>query len=77
MLEKLNELFINLTGRTDIELTPDTKIDESFGMSSFGIIQLICALEDEFDIEISNSEIKNFKKVSDIIDFLNKKINQK
>lgn len=74
MLEKLNDMFRSFTGRDDIVLTMDTEITASLGMSSFGIVQLICALEDEFDIEISNSEIKNFKKVSDIVDFLNKKV---
>ena len=38
-----------------------TKIDKELGISSLGMVQIICALEDEFDIEIPNSAIKKLK----------------
>lgn len=73
MLEKLQDIFQDITGRTDIILTPKTKLNnKDYNFSSFAIIQLICAIEDEFDIDIPNSEIKKFKTVNDIIKFLEK-----
>lgn len=72
MLEKLQELFSDITGKT-IELTPSTKLkNKEFAISSYSLIQLICAIEDEFDIEIPNSQIKKFKTVKDVIDFIEK-----
>lgn len=73
MLERLQKIFNETTGRTDIVITPKTKLNnKEYNFSSFAIIQLICAIEDEFDIEIPNAKIKKFRTVSDIIKFLEK-----
>lgn len=70
MLERLQEIFNDVVGRTDIILTMKTSIDERAGFSSFTKIQLICAIEDEFDIEIPNTEMKKFKTVKNIVNYL-------
>ena len=76
MLERLQKIFNETTGRTDIVITPKTKLNnKEYNFSSFAIIQLICAIEDEFDIDIPNAEIKKFKTVNDIIKFLEKNAN--
>ena len=72
MLEKLENIFREITGVSDIELTEKTKINKISNISSLAVIQLICAIEDEFDIEIPNSQIKKFKTVKDIISFIEK-----
>jgi acyl carrier protein len=40
------------------------------------MIQLVCAIEDEFDIEIPNSAIKKFKTVKNVINFIEKNIDK-
>ena len=72
MLEKLQKIFREITGATDIELTEKTKIKKIANVSSLTMVQLICALEDEFDIEIPNSQIKKFKTIKDVIAFIEK-----
>ena len=72
MLEKLQELFNDITGK-EVVITPNTKLkNKEFAISSYSLIQLICAIEDEFDIEIPNSQIKKFKTVKDVISFIEK-----
>ena len=76
MLERLQNIFVELTGRTDIVITEKTKLNnKEYNFSSFALIQLICAVEDEFDIEIPNSAIRKFKTVKDIINFIEKSSN--
>ena len=73
MLDRLQKIFNHLTGREDIVITPKTKLNnKEYNFSSFALIQLICAIEDEFDIEIPNSEIRKFKTVKDVISFIEK-----
>ena len=73
MLERLQSVFNDITGRTDVIITPKTKLNtKEYNFSSFALIQLICAIEDEFDIEIPNSEIRKFKTVKDVISFIEK-----
>ena len=76
MLERIQDIFVRVTGITDFEITPKTKLDKrNIDISSFTLIQLYCELEEEFDIEIPNSAIKKMKTVKDIIDYLNKYAN--
>ena len=72
MLERLQTLFVELTGRDDVVITPKTKINKDFGLSSLSMVELICNIEDEFDVEIPNSQIKKFKTVKDVMDFIEK-----
>ncbi len=73
MLDRLQIILNKITGRTDIIITKKTKLNnKEYNFSSFAIIQLICAIEDEFDIDIPNAEIKKFKTVNDILKFLEK-----
>ena len=72
MIKRIEKVFTEVTGRTDIKFTEKTKIDKNLGISSLGIVQIICGLEDEFDVEIPNSAIKKFKTIKDVIAFLEK-----
>lgn len=71
MLTELQKLFNDVVGREDIELTLKTKLKE-LPLSSLGLVQLICAMEDEYDIEISNADMKKFKTVKDVVEYLDK-----
>ncbi len=70
MLETLKEIYYEVAGNDDIEITPKTKISDGLGLSSFGKVQLICAVEERFDIEIPNKVLASFKTVNDIIKYL-------
>ena len=72
MIKRIEKVFAEVTGKTDISFTEKTKIDKNLGISSLGIVQIICGLEDEFDVEIPNSAIKKFKTIKDVIAFLEK-----
>lgn len=72
MIQKLQEITNELTGRDDIVLTPNMKLEKHIGLNSLTLVGLICAIEDEFDIEISNSALKSFKTVKNVIDYIEK-----
>ena len=70
MLEKLANIISNYTGKKDICLTEDTVLITDLGLTSFDLIQLVVAVEDEFNIEISDRAIKNFKTAGDVIRYI-------
>lgn len=70
MLDKLTNIISNYTGKKDIRLTEDTVLTTDLGLTSFDLIQLVVAVEDEFDIEISDRAIKNFKTAGDVIAYI-------
>ena len=75
MLTELQKLFNEVVGREDIELTLKTKLKD-LPLSSLGLVKLICAIEDEYDIEISNADMKKFKTVKDVVEYLEKVVNK-
>ena len=74
MINRIEKVFHEVTGNTDIKLTEKTKIDKNLGISSLGVVQIICGLEDEFDIEIPNSVIKKLKTVGDVVKYLEENV---
>lgn len=70
MISKIEEIIQNYKGTNDLTITDETNIREDLGMSSFDLIQLACAIEDEFDMEIPDRAIKDFKTVGDVIAFI-------
>lgn len=70
MLEKLTDIIQEYKADKSIVVTVDTVIKEDLDLSSFDLIQLACAVEDEFDIEIPDRAIKDFKTIADVISFI-------
>lgn len=73
MLEQLQKIYNEITGTEDLVLSPKMKLTD-LRLSSLGLIQLICAIEDEYDIEVLNSDMKSFKTVKNVVEYLEKKI---
>ncbi len=72
MIKRIEKVFSEVTGRENLEFTEKTRLDKNFEFTSLSFIQLICGLEDEFDIDIPNSTVKKIKTVGDIVKFLEK-----
>lgn len=70
MVNRIEKIFSEVTGVTELNFTEKTRLDKGLNVSSLTMIQLVCAIEDEFDIEIPNSAIKKFKTVKDVIKFI-------
>lgn len=73
MEERLNKIFAELTGKTNTNFSPKTKLNK-LGLSSLSLVEMVCAIEDEFDVEIPNSQILKFKTIGDVIKYLEKNI---
>ena len=67
MLEKIAEI---LSKYTKEEITAESTLVNDLGLSSFDIVSIVTAFEDEFDIEISDRDIRKLVSVSDISDYI-------
>lgn len=70
MLEKLRQILVDQTGDDHISINKDTVLISDLGLSSFDLVNLACAVEDEFDIEIPDRAIRQLKTVGDVVDFI-------
>ncbi len=55
------------------KLSPETTF-EDIDADSLDIVELVMALEEEFDMEISDQEIENIKSVGDVIKYIESKV---
>ena len=69
MFEELKKILLQVLGKQDIDVSDNTKIDD-LGLDSLGKIEVVCAIEDKYDIEIPNSKLRSFKTVKNMVDFL-------
>jgi acyl carrier protein len=51
--------------KDDIKLT--THIYDDLGLDSLDAVEIICAIEEEFDIEISDSEADGLKTIEELV----------
>ncbi len=54
-------------------LTIETTFEE-IDADSLDIVELVMALEEEFDLEISDQEIENIKTIGDIVSYIELKL---
>ncbi|HED23604.1 MAG TPA: acyl carrier protein [Firmicutes bacterium] len=55
------------------KLSIDTTF-EDIDADSLDIVELVMALEEEFDLEISDQEIENIKTVGDVVKYIESKV---
>ncbi|MGN0486725.1 MAG: acyl carrier protein [Acutalibacteraceae bacterium] len=70
MLEKLIailEEYVDLKGE---KITEDTDLKNELDINSIELAELICAVEDEFDIEIPNKDVYDMNTLGDVIRFI-------
>ena len=72
MIEKLIQIIREHTGDNSAIISKDTVLIADLGLNSLDLVNLACIVEDEFDIEIPDRAIKDFKTVGDVISFIEK-----
>ena len=69
MYEKLVSYAVKQLELTPEDITPDSTF-ESLGIDSLDIVELIMALEEEFDIEIPDAEAEKVTTVNDVVEYI-------
>ena len=55
------------------DITETSNIQDDLGADSLDVVDLVMALEDEFDVEIPEDQVENIKTVGDIVKFIEDK----
>ena len=73
MLEKLAELIreqLNYDG----EVKAESNFKDDLGADSLDIVELIMALEEEFDTEIPDADAEKIVTVGDVVDYIKENV---
>ena len=70
MFERIAHIIAEQLGTIDQEdITIESSLD-GFDMDSIDAVEIIMAIEDDFDIEIPDAEAEKFQTITDIMDYL-------
>jgi acyl carrier protein len=75
MLDKLKELITNYVEVDESEITEASRFSEDLGFNSYDFMCMLGDLEDEFDVEIEESEAFKLKTVSELAGYLEGLVN--
>lgn len=70
MLDRLTKLIRENTGDDSIVINEDTVLIADLGLSSLDLINIAYLVEEEFDLEIPDRAIQDFKTVGDVMMFI-------
>ena len=70
MLESLTKIIREHTGDENMVINEDMDLLADLGLNSLELVSLACEVEDEFDIEIPDRDIKDFRTVKDVLLFI-------
>lgn len=70
MFKKIKSIIVEQLSVVDpADVTPDTSFD-SMDIDSIDAVEIIMAIEDEFEIEIPDDVAETFSSIADIINYL-------
>ena len=72
MLEELRKIFETYTKKKLPELSRDSILAADLGLSSFELFDVVCEVENHFDIEIPDRVLTTLVTVGDLVDYLEK-----
>ena len=70
ILEKLKGIITEHMGVDESDISENTNFRENINCDDIDIIEIILAVEDEFDIDIPDEDIVNITTVGELADFV-------
>lgn len=70
VFEKVKQIIADKLSLEEDEITMEASFIDDLGADSLDIVELIMALEDEFDMEIPDEEVENISTVADVVEYI-------
>lgn len=68
---KVKSIIADQLGVGEDEIKAESSFIEDLGADSLDIVELVMAMEEEFEVEIPDEEAENIKTVGDAINYIN------
>ena len=74
VFEKVKAIIINQLGVADTAVTMEASFIDDLGADSLDIVELVMALEEEFDIEIPDADAEKVVTVGDVVEYIKENV---
>jgi acyl carrier protein len=68
--QKVKNIIADQLGVGEEEIKPTAAFIEDLGADSLDIVELVMAMEEEFEVEIPDEEAENIKTVQDAVNYV-------
>jgi acyl carrier protein len=70
IFEKVKKIIVEQLGVEESDVKLESSFIDDLGADSLDIVELIMALEEEFDLEIPDSEAEKLTSVNDAVEYI-------
>ncbi len=70
IFNKVKEIIVEQLGVAETAVVADASFIDDLGADSLDIVELIMALEEEFDIEIPDADAEKVVTVNDVVEYI-------
>lgn len=70
IFDKVKEIIIEQLGVSEDAVSNESSFIDDLGADSLDIVELIMALEEEFDMEIPDADAEKIVTVGDVVDYI-------
>lgn len=70
VFDKIKDIIVEQLGVDESKVTPETHLMKDLEADSLDAVEIIMAIEEEYDIEIPDEEAEKFQKVSDLVGYV-------
>ena len=70
MLDKVREIIVEQLGVEPDQVKPESNFVDDLGADSLDTVELIMSFEEEFGVEIPDTEAEKIKTVQDVINYI-------
>ena len=68
--QRISEMIIEQLGATKEEIVPEASFIDDLGADSLDIVELVMAMEETFDIEITDDDAEKIQTIGDAVAYL-------
>ncbi len=68
--QRVKDIIVEQLGVNPDQVTPEAKFIEDLGADSLDTVELVMALEEEFDIEIPDEDAEKIQTVGQAVDYI-------
>ena len=72
--QRVKEIICEQLGVSEDQVTPQASFIEDLGADSLDIVELVMAMEEEFDIEIPDEDAERIQTIGDATAYLKEKL---
>ena len=70
VFEKVKEIIVEQLGVAETSVEMESSFIDDLGADSLDIVELVMALEEEFDMEIPDADAEKVVTVGDVVDYI-------